>query len=181
MLLIQGSGTITVNPLGTFGMWANTTAQLLTRDIVLAGGRFWNGTGGAVTAGSNIAVNARSMIQRDNALTFAGVVSGAGDLVLIGSNSLTLANANTFTGAANVTAGTLILAGPQGSVDASAGVVVTAAALTLDNTGAGNNNANRIANTVPVSSPARPSCSAAPTPPRATPPPSSTRPRRSAP
>ncbi|NCA02901.1 MAG: hypothetical protein EBS87_12230, partial [Sphingomonadaceae bacterium] len=149
--LLTGTGTITVNPLGTFAHWAGPTAANFTRDIVLAGGRFQQQAGGATTVGSNVAVTSRSIIDRQNGLTFAGVVSGSGDLVLTGSSSLTLANANTFTGTTNVTAGTLILSGPQGSIDASAGIVVTAANLTLDNTGAGNSNLNRVANAVPVS------------------------------
>ena len=47
--------------------------------------------------------------NRSNAYTFAGTLSGSGGLTQLGSGTLTLSGANTFTGLTQVTAGTLKL------------------------------------------------------------------------
>ena len=64
---------------------------------------------------------------------FAGVLSGSGSLVKAGSGTLTLANANTYTGNTTISAGTLVLSG-SGSIASSTNISVAGGA-TLDVSG----------------------------------------------
>ena len=81
------------------------------------------------------------MLFRSNTLTtgdasstaYAGVIGGAGGLVKQGSGSFTLSGANSFTGAATVSAGSLALSGGSALADTVAVSLGTAAAnLTLN-------------------------------------------------
>ena len=63
--------------------------------------------------------------------TFAGVIEGAGGLTKQGAGTLTLTGANTFTGATDITAGTLMV---NGSLDSLSAVTVQAGA-TLSGSG----------------------------------------------
>ena len=63
-----------------------------------------------------------------------GVVTGSGNLTVVGGNTLTLKAPNAYTGNTTVTDGTLVLNG-AGSIAATAGVTINPAGiLTLDNT-----------------------------------------------
>jgi fibronectin-binding autotransporter adhesin len=65
-----------------------------------------------------------------NALTWSGVIRGAGNLIKAGSGTMTLANANTFTGTTTVNGGTLALSTNQ-ALQSSALVTTGAGRLTL--------------------------------------------------
>ncbi len=66
-----------------------------------------------------------------NNVTLSGVVSGTGELHKLGTGTLTLSNANTYSGLTNVTAGTLAVTGTLGS-GTYAGNVSIASGTTLD-------------------------------------------------
>jgi autotransporter-associated beta strand protein len=83
-------------------------------------------------------------------ITLAGIVSGSGSLTKVGSNTLTLTEANTNTGGINVNAGTLVASGAAGRLGGSGGgtnTVNMGAVLNLDNSSA--NLTNRL-NTRPL-------------------------------
>jgi outer membrane autotransporter protein len=63
------------------------------------------GTGGSLTG--DVADNGLLAFNRSDAVTFTGVVSGAGGLSQVGAGTLTLSAANTYTGGTTVSAGTL--------------------------------------------------------------------------
>ena len=88
------------------------------------------------------------------AFNIGGVISelqtGGGSLTKLGSSAANLTAGNTFTGATTVSAGTLTLSGASGSINNSSDITLNGGKLALDNSG--NNNANRIANNVSLSS-----------------------------
>ncbi len=63
------------------------------------------GTSGAVVG--NIANAGALIFNRSNALTYGGIISGAGSVTKLGAGTLTLTGANTYTGGTTITAGTL--------------------------------------------------------------------------
>ncbi|MEI6676683.1 MAG: autotransporter-associated beta strand repeat-containing protein [Verrucomicrobiota bacterium] len=75
-------------------------------------------------AGSPAAIEAR--VGNNNAnTTYSGVLSGAGSLTKIGAGTLTLSNANTYTGITSIQSGTLAV---NGSLAAASAVSVSAGA-----------------------------------------------------
>ncbi len=64
--------------------------------------------------------------------TYTGVISGTGGLIKAGAGTLTLGGANTYTGATNINAGTLQLAGGAAIADTSAVTLANVAGATLD-------------------------------------------------
>ncbi|WP_043879055.1 S8 family serine peptidase [Azorhizobium caulinodans] len=96
-LIKAGAGTLTL--IGTNTYSGGTT---------IAGGTLQIGNGG--TTGSitgNVLDNGTLAFNRSDALTYGGVVSGAGNLVKAGAGTLTLTGANTYTGGTTISSGTL--------------------------------------------------------------------------
>jgi autotransporter-associated beta strand protein len=88
-----------------------TAANTYTGGTTISGGTLQLGNGGA--SGSilgNVTDNGVFAINRSDAFTFSGVISGTGAFNQIGSGSTTLTNTNTYTGATTVSAGTLNIA-----------------------------------------------------------------------
>ncbi|MEZ0277355.1 MAG: autotransporter-associated beta strand repeat-containing protein, partial [Roseimicrobium sp.] len=84
-----------------------------------------------------------------NNVIFANPIGdyGPGGLTKLGTGTLTLQGANTYSGTTNVQGGTLILSGANGAVDAASNLTLAnGAALTLDNTTS--NNTDRIVGTL---------------------------------
>ena len=84
--------------------------------------------------------------------TFGGVITAATPANLLltksGAGTRILTGANTYNGATTVSAGVLQLSGANGALALSATAsALNGGSLILDNTGAGNNNNNRIADT----------------------------------
>lgn len=96
---------------------------------------------GALTGGSNfvlqdIAGSAVTLRSGNNngSTTYSGTMSGSGGLTTIGTGTLTLTGANTFTGTTNISAGTVLLSG-AGKV--GAGNVVVNGSLDITGISAG--------------------------------------------
>jgi len=99
---INGGILIAANPVGT---GSATGSGVIT---VNASGTLQIGTGG--TAGlvsGNIVNNGAVYFSHSDAITYAGIVSGAGSLVQNGSGTLTLGGANNYSGSTLLTAGSL--------------------------------------------------------------------------
>jgi autotransporter-associated beta strand protein len=120
--VISGAGKVDVSGAGTMILSGNNTYAGGT--TVSAGATLQLGNGGA--AGSvlgNILNNGTLVFNRADTFSFAGVVSGGGDLIQAGPGTTVLSNTNTYTGATTVNAGTLQV---DGSIVSSSGVTVNA-------------------------------------------------------
>jgi autotransporter-associated beta strand protein len=104
-LIKQGTGTLML-----------TGANTYTGGTTISAGTLQIGNGG--TTGSvlgDIANNAALVFNRSDDITFGGVISGSGTLEKLGTNTLTLSGANTYTGATTITSGELDVSGSFGS------------------------------------------------------------------
>ncbi|UGB39164.1 autotransporter-associated beta strand repeat-containing protein [Frateuria soli] len=88
-------------------------------DLVFDGGTL--AISSAFTSARDIILQGNGTLQTGANLGLSGVISGSGDLAKTGSSKLTLSGINTYTGATDVTAGTLALSG-AGSLADSSGV-----------------------------------------------------------
>ena len=88
---------------------------------------------GSLAGGGNVAlgVNTLTVGGLNTATTFAGVASGTGGLTKIGTGVLTLAGANSYTGATAVNAGTLAYGANNALADTTAVTVAQGAILDL--------------------------------------------------
>jgi fibronectin-binding autotransporter adhesin len=100
-LLKVGTGTLTLT--GTNTYTGGTTIHAGT--IQLGNG----GTTGSIAG--NVTDNGTLAFNRSDSVTFAGVISGTGQVVKLGTGSLTLTSANTYTGTTKVDSGSLIVDG----------------------------------------------------------------------
>ncbi len=101
-----GSGTLTLSGANTYSGGTTVSAGTLQGDSTSLQG--------------NIVNHAALVFAQASDGTYAGVVSGSGDLTKSGSGNLTLSGANTFSGTANVSAGTLTLSGGSALADSAA-------------------------------------------------------------
>jgi fibronectin-binding autotransporter adhesin len=109
------SGTGSLGQAGT-GTTILTGAGTYTGGTIIAAGRLQLGNGG--TTGSivgNVADGGTFAINRSDAVTFAGVISGPGAFNQAGTGSTILTAANTYTGGTAVNAGALTVTGSIGS------------------------------------------------------------------
>jgi len=94
------------------------------------------GTDGSLSASSAIVDNASLEFNRSNLLTqgtdFNSVISGSGSVIQAGSGTMILTGINLYTGATNVTAGSLFI---NGNNSAATGAVTVAAGATLGGSG----------------------------------------------
>jgi autotransporter-associated beta strand protein len=110
---ITGTGGIVKSGTGTFTLNGTNT---YSGGTVISAGTLQLGFGG--TTGSivgNVLDNANLAINRSDAFTFGGVISGSGALQQLGAGTTTLTGTNTYTGPTTVTAGTLTIS-PGGSI-----------------------------------------------------------------
>jgi autotransporter-associated beta strand protein len=128
---ISGTGSVTQAGAGVTTLTGNNTH---TGGTTIAAGTLQLGAGG--TAGSlagNVANNATLSFNRSDAVAFAGTISGTGAVVQAGAGTTTLTASNTYTGATNVNAGTLLINGTQSG---ATGAVLVGGGGTLGGTGA---------------------------------------------
>jgi autotransporter-associated beta strand protein len=101
----QGLGTLILSGANTY-----SGATTISGGILQIGN---GGTSGNLGSGS-IINNADLVFNRSNSLTLDSVISGTGSLSKTGSGTLTLTDANTYSGTTTINAGTLELAGASG-------------------------------------------------------------------
>ncbi|MEA3212062.1 MAG: hypothetical protein QOE70_5119 [Chthoniobacter sp.] len=121
--LINSSGTLAAS-------YAGPVAMAAASSVGSAGFFATNTPPAAITA---------SPVPAAGDVTLSGVVSGAFVLTKVGSNTLFLTNAETFTGGAVVSLGQLVLGGTNGSIATTGtplNTIATGGTITLDNTSA---------------------------------------------
>src|SRR6202035_2217084 len=107
-----------------------------TGGTTISAGTLQLGSGGTTgSVAGNIVNNAALTVNRSNALTYAGVISGTGSLTKSGAGTLTLTGDSTYTGGTTISAGTLQL-GNAGTTGSVTGNIVNNAALTFNRSNA---------------------------------------------
>ena len=138
--LVQGTGTVTVNPNGKLGFFSITAAGNISRQIVVNGGTIGDptSTGAAQTIGAPIqvvgALNPNFTAISGNRTTLSGPITQSGftgtEFSKRGGGLLAFSNiANTFSAPVTIYAGTL---GADFSTVLTGGVPSAAAAITTD-------------------------------------------------
>jgi outer membrane autotransporter protein len=108
--LISGPGSVAQVGTGTTILTGDNTYTGGTS--IAPGSTLQLGNGGSTgSVVGDIIDNGTLVVDRSNALTLAGVISGAGGLQQNGSGTLVLTGDNTYTGATTVNAGSLIVDG----------------------------------------------------------------------
>ena len=131
---ISGSGQLVKLGSGTLILTGTNTYSGLT---TISGGTLQIGNGG--TSGSitsNVLDNGILVFDRSDSFTFAGAISGTGNLIKQGAGTLTLSGTNSYTGTTTVSAGTL-QAGSTGAFSSGSAFSVNTGA-TLDLNGFNN-------------------------------------------
>ncbi|ASR43601.1 hypothetical protein BEN78_09675 [Xanthomonas citri pv. mangiferaeindicae] len=109
--VLAGDGAIAKRGAGTLVYAGNNT---YTGGTAIEAGTLQLGNGGTAGAvAGNIVNNAALVVNRSNAATLAGTISGSGTVTQSGAGTTTLTGTNSYTGATNVTAGTLLVNGDQ--------------------------------------------------------------------
>jgi autotransporter-associated beta strand protein len=107
----DGTSPLQLTKSGT-GVLTLTGANTYSGGTTISSGVLRLGNGG--TTGSivgNVTDNGLLAFDRSDSVTFAGVISGTGDVVQIGTGTVTLPRTNTYTGTTLVNAGSLIVDG----------------------------------------------------------------------
>ncbi|SEU23946.1 outer membrane autotransporter barrel domain-containing protein, partial [Variovorax sp. OV084] len=131
--LVSGTGGIEKTGAGTLTL---TQDQAFTGTTTISAGVLQLGSGG--TTGSvkgNIVDNATLTVQRSNALTLSGTISGSGALVQAGTGTTVLTADNTYAGGTVISAGTLQL-GSGGTTGSIVGNVLNNATLVINRSNA---------------------------------------------
>ena len=129
--IVSGAGTLSQIGTGTLTL---TGANIYTGVTTISAGTLQIGNG--ATTGSivgDVTDNSNLVFSRNNALTYAGIVSGAGTLSQIGTGTLTLTGANIYTGVTTISAGTLQI-GNGGTTGSITGNVIDNGNLTFSHT-----------------------------------------------
>lgn len=112
---VDGPGYMTIGGLAGSGNFGLVNTILFT-----GGAGYSNGAPVALTVGYN-----------NSSTTYSGVMSGAGSLIKVGTGTLTLSGANSYTGNTTVSAGTLALAQPTLALGSTV-IISNGAALQLN-------------------------------------------------
>ncbi|WP_337244103.1 autotransporter-associated beta strand repeat-containing protein [Luteimonas sp. gir] len=131
--VLQGDTAVTKTDAGTLVLGADNT---YVGGTTIEGGTLQLGHGG--TTGSvigNIANDGALVINRSNAATLAGTISGTGKVTQAGTGTTTFTADNTYTGGTTISAGTLQL-GTGGTTGGLVGDVVNNSALIVNRSNA---------------------------------------------
>lgn len=121
---ISGAGQVTKSGAGTLIL---TGANSYGGGTTISAGTLQIGSGG--TAGAitgNVANNSTLAFNRSDNISFAGAISGSGNLTKFGAGTLTLTGTSSYGGTTLVDAGSLIV---NGSIATSSGLTVEAGAI----------------------------------------------------
>jgi autotransporter-associated beta strand protein len=127
--VISGTGSLLQLGSNTLTLTGNST---YTGGATVSAGTLQIGNGG--TSGSivgNVADNGPLAFDRSDTVAFGSVISGAGSLAQLGSGTLVLTGANTYSGGTTINAGTLQL-GNGGTSGSIAGNVTDNGTLAFD-------------------------------------------------
>lgn len=103
---VTGLGSLTVTGGNTLVLSGTNT---YAGGTTISDGVLQLGNGGSTGSITGDVVNNRTLaFNRSDAVTFAGAISGGGDVQKLGAGSLTLTGTNTYTGGTLISAGTLI-------------------------------------------------------------------------
>ncbi len=119
-IAFAGSGGLTKRGAGT---WLLTAANTNTGGVTVEAGTLQVGAGsttGSIAGNASVSGGATLAFNRSDAVTYAGIVGGGGNLRKAGGGTLTLSAASGYTGTTTVAAGTLAL----GSAAALASTVI---------------------------------------------------------
>ncbi|WP_245295167.1 autotransporter-associated beta strand repeat-containing protein [Manganibacter manganicus] len=123
--MISGSGSVTQIGTGTTILTADNS---YTGGTTIAGGTLQLGNGGTSGSIAGDVVNDGALaFNRSDELTFDGLISGSGSVDQIGTGTAILTAANSYAGATNVDAGTLLINGDQSAATGATGVASGAA------------------------------------------------------
>jgi fibronectin-binding autotransporter adhesin len=122
-------GPVMVAKQGT-GRLILTGTNTYTQGTYITGGTLQVGNGGTTGSILGDIVNGGTLsFYRSDAITFDGVVSGAGTLSQNGTGTLTLTNANTYTGGTTVNAGALVVNNVSGNGTGTGPVAINTSAM----------------------------------------------------
>ena len=104
------SGIISLNKSG-LGKWTLSGNNTYTGTTTITKGVLQIGAGGTTgsVASTSIVINDTLVFNRSDDNTYAGIISGSGNLIKKGAGTLSLSGINTFTGNASIDQGTLRL------------------------------------------------------------------------
>jgi autotransporter-associated beta strand protein len=118
--VISGAGSVGVSGSRTITLTGN---NIYTGNTTITTGTLQIGNGGTTgSVAGNIVNNGTLAFNRGDAITYAGTISGAGNLVQAGAGTVTISGTAGYTGSTTINAGTLALTG-AGTIAASSGVV----------------------------------------------------------
>ncbi|MCO6409137.1 autotransporter domain-containing protein [Hoeflea alexandrii] len=130
---ISGTGSLAKSGAGTLTLTGTNTHSGGT---TISSGTLQVGDGGASgSIGGNITNNAALVFNRNDALTYAGVISGTGSLTKSGAGTLTLTGTNTHSGGTTISSGTLQV-GNGGASGSIGGDITNNAVLIFNRSGA---------------------------------------------
>ncbi len=129
----DGSGTDILR-LDASDQIADTSALTFTSSgqFDLNGNNETVGSISAASSSASIALGSGTLTTGTTGSTFAGVISGSGNLVTNGSDTLTLSGANTFSGNLTVGSGTTLIATHDDALGSGGGNTTVASAGTLE-------------------------------------------------
>ncbi len=123
------TGTSGMTKLGT-GNLTLTGASSYTGGTTISGGTLTLGNGGAILG--NVANNSVFSFDRSDTFTFAGDISGSGNLVQTGSGTSILSGSNTYAGTTTIAGGTLQVGNGGTSGTLGTGAVTNNSALSFN-------------------------------------------------
>jgi fibronectin-binding autotransporter adhesin len=129
--VVSGTGSLSQTGTGTLTL---TGADTYSGGTTISAGTLQIGNGGTIgSLVGNVTDNANLAFNHTDNVAFSGIVSGTGSLSQLGTGTLTLTAADTYTGGTTISAGTLQI-GNGGTMGSVAGNVTDNANLSFNHT-----------------------------------------------